>query len=104
MRSIVVPSTPKYAPQFRFCFRLRYDICLVSEQQRLVPGTLWPQAVAATARARASGALQPIVTTQTVVEEQGIPFLVRVLAGTGRTRRSRLAPISYSASRCRSSR
>jgi len=60
---------------------LRYDIYLVSEQQRLVPGTLWPQAVAATARARASGALQPIVTTQTIVEDQGIPFLVRVLAG-----------------------
>mgnify|MGYP002351943231 CR=1 FL=1 len=60
---------------------MRYDIYLVSEQQRLVPGTLWPQAVAATARARASGALQPIVTTQTVVAEQGIPFLVRVLAG-----------------------
>jgi sulfate adenylyltransferase (ADP) / ATP adenylyltransferase len=53
----------------------------VNEQQRLVPGTLWPRAVAATARARASGALQPIVTTQTIVEEQGIPFLVRVLAG-----------------------
>ena len=41
--------------------------------------------MAATARARASGALQPIVTTQTVVAEQGIPFLVRALAGrTGR--------------------
>lgn len=53
----------------------------MSEQQRLVPGTLWRQAVAATARARASGALQPIITTQTVVEDQGIPFLVRVLAG-----------------------
>ena len=53
----------------------------MSEQQRLVPGALWPQAVAATARARASGALQPIVTTKTLVEEQGIPFLVRVLAG-----------------------
>ncbi|MFN8467372.1 MAG: hypothetical protein U0X20_17575 [Caldilineaceae bacterium] len=53
----------------------------MSEQQRLVPGTLWPQAVAAAARARASGALQPILTTQAVVEEQGIPFLVRVLAG-----------------------
>ena len=53
----------------------------MSEQQRLVPGTLWPQAVAATARARAGGALQPIVTTQTIVEDQGIPFLVRVLAG-----------------------
>lgn len=37
--------------------------------------------MAATARARASGALQPIVTTQTIVEDQGIPFLVRVLAG-----------------------
>lgn len=53
----------------------------MSEQQRLVPGTLWSQAVAAAARARASGALQPIVTTQTIVEDQGIPFLVRVLAG-----------------------
>jgi len=60
---------------------LRYDVYLVSEQQRLVPGKLWRQAVTATARARASGALQPIVTTQTVVEDQGIPFLVRVLAG-----------------------
>ena len=53
----------------------------MNEQQRLLPGSIWPRAVAATARARASGALQPIVTTQSVVEEQGIPFLVRVLAG-----------------------
>jgi ATP adenylyltransferase len=36
--------------------------------------------VAATARARASGALRTIETRQTIVEEQGIPFLVRVLA------------------------
>lgn len=67
--------------QFRIYFRLRYHVRLVNEQQRLLPGTLWPLAVAATARARASGALQPIETIQTVVEEHGIPFLVRVLAG-----------------------
>jgi ATP adenylyltransferase len=50
-------------------------------EQRNPEGTLWARAVAATARARASGALQPIATIQTIVEDQGIPFLVRVLAG-----------------------
>jgi ATP adenylyltransferase len=50
-------------------------------EQRTRPHTLWAAAVAATARARASGALQPIATTETIVEEQGIPWRVRVLAG-----------------------
>jgi sulfate adenylyltransferase (ADP) / ATP adenylyltransferase len=73
----------KLVCQFRICFRVRYHVRLVNEQQRLLPGTLWPLAVAATARALAVAALQPIETTQTVVEEEGISFLVRVLAGRG---------------------
>jgi ATP adenylyltransferase len=50
-------------------------------QQRLTPGTLWPLAAAATTRARAEGALQPIATELHVVKQEDIPFLVRVLAG-----------------------
>jgi ATP adenylyltransferase len=54
-------------------------------EPRLSPGTLWPAAAAATARARAAGALHTIATRPELVEEQGIPFLVRVLAsGAGR--------------------
>jgi ATP adenylyltransferase len=50
-------------------------------QQRLIQGTLRPLAVAAAARARVEGSLQPIATDLHVVEQEGIPFLVRVLAG-----------------------
>lgn len=41
------------------------------------PGTLWPQIVARTAHARASGALHPIETTQTTVDDGGVRFVVR---------------------------
>ncbi len=79
------PAVPLTAPpndgaNFRICFRLRYH-CLLVNQQRLTQGALWSLAAAATARARAAGALQPIATNLHVVEQEGTPFLVRVLAG-----------------------
>jgi sulfate adenylyltransferase (ADP) / ATP adenylyltransferase len=48
------------------------------------PGHLWPQIVAISASALASGALHSIPTTYEPVEDQGIPFLVRVLTNLAR--------------------
>jgi sulfate adenylyltransferase (ADP) / ATP adenylyltransferase len=46
----------------------------------LQPGTLQARTAEAIARARQSGALRPIETVQHTIQEQGIPFLVRLLA------------------------
>jgi ATP adenylyltransferase len=48
------------------------------------PGTLAAAVSAATARALAAGALQPIPTGSTFLEEGGVRFLVRVLANLAR--------------------
>ncbi|WP_008309511.1 ATP adenylyltransferase family protein [Leptolyngbya sp. PCC 6406] len=45
----------------------------------LTPGNLWTAAQQTTDRAIASGALQSIATDFTLLEEGGIPFLVRIL-------------------------
>ncbi len=50
----------------------------------LEPGTLWPKAVAQTECALACGALQPIPTESVLIEQAGIPFLVRILANIAR--------------------
>lgn len=50
----------------------------------LEPGHLWSKAVAQTEHALACGALQPIPTESTVIEQAGIPFLVRILANITR--------------------
>lgn len=50
----------------------------------LEPGTLWSKAVAQTEYALACGALQPIPTESVVIEQEGISFLVRILANIAR--------------------
>lgn len=50
----------------------------------LTPTTLWSAAQRATAHGLACGALQPIATEFTVLEAEGIPFLVRILANLAR--------------------
>jgi ATP adenylyltransferase len=47
-------------------------------------GTLWRAIVERTARALASGALVPIRTEVEVVEDEGVPFLVRVVSSLER--------------------
>lgn len=46
----------------------------------LTPGTLWAHIVAASARAQQLGAIQPIATQRVVVSDQGMNFVVRLLA------------------------
>jgi len=46
----------------------------------LEPGTLWPALRARAERALRCGALEPITTERTELEEAGIRFVVRVLA------------------------
>ena len=53
-------------------------------RQRLVPGTLAAAIAARAERALREGALLPIPTRAHVVEDGGIPFVVRVLAGPAR--------------------
>ncbi|NNL67675.1 MAG: phosphorylase [Myxococcales bacterium] len=53
-------------------------------EEELAPGSLWEATAAAVARARASGALEPLTTRVETVVEAGIPFSVRVLAGMER--------------------
>jgi ATP adenylyltransferase len=60
-------------------------------------GTLWSTLVERTARALASGALVPIRTEVEVIEDDGVPFLVRVVSVKPRREmssimRSRSAP------------
>lgn len=50
----------------------------------LLPGTLWPRVIAQTQSALENGALQPIATEIHSLEEQGINFLVRILANLER--------------------
>ncbi len=79
------PCTPI---PFSLSYALLY--CFVNRQQRLGVDALWSRAVAAATHAQAVGALQPIATMQHIVEDQGIPFLVREL--TGRRQRAAAAP------------
>jgi ATP adenylyltransferase len=50
----------------------------------LKKGTLWNRIVATTEQARASGALLPIATNEAYIDDNGIRFFVRVLAGLRR--------------------
>jgi ATP adenylyltransferase len=56
----------------------------VAKPEPFEPGTLAAAVSAATARALAAGALQPIPTGSTFLEEGGVRFLVRVLANLAR--------------------
>ncbi|KFE62758.1 ATP adenylyltransferase family protein [Hyalangium minutum] len=53
-------------------------------------GTLWSTIVERTARALASGALVPIRTEVEVIEDEGVPFLVRVVSNL--ERKAKAAP------------
>lgn len=44
---------------------------------RLQRGMLWPAVLRQTEHALASGALRPVETTQTTIEDGGVRFLVR---------------------------
>lgn len=50
----------------------------------LPPGTLWPRVITQTQSALENGALQPIATEIHSLEEQGVNFLVRILANLER--------------------
>ncbi len=54
------------------------------ERPPFAPGSLAPRIGAVTARALAAGALLPVPTGQTFVEDGGVRFLVRVLANLAR--------------------
>jgi ATP adenylyltransferase len=51
-------------------------------------GTLWSSIIERTARALASGALVPIRTEVELVEDEGVPFLVRVVSNLERKARA----------------
>lgn len=51
---------------------------------KLEPNTLWSRAIARSERALARGSLEPIATEQEWVEENGIRFIVRILASFAR--------------------
>ncbi|HEY9824523.1 MAG TPA: hypothetical protein V6D19_03685, partial [Stenomitos sp.] len=50
----------------------------------LQPGTLWPRIQHQTEHALACGALLPIATTYTWIEQQDVRFLIRILANIQR--------------------
>lgn len=50
---------------------------MTSTRRFLQPGTLWPSVCSATHGALAAGALEPFQTTQIVLEDSGVAFLVR---------------------------
>ncbi len=55
----------------------------------LDPATLWGKLIERGHQALTDGALQPLVTEQAVVEQAGLRFLVRVLAGLARKDQAR---------------
>ncbi|HRD67443.1 MAG TPA: phosphorylase [Candidatus Competibacter sp.] len=62
----------------------------MNDEQRLAPGTLWPLIQRRQREALASGALQPIATTQEFVEDGGIRFLIRIAANLARKEADRV--------------
>ena len=61
------------------------------EHLRLQSGTLWPAILRQTEHALRRGALRPIETVQTVLEERGISFLVRQVSSLARKEETRQA-------------
>ncbi|CAB3798301.1 hypothetical protein LMG28614_04734 [Paraburkholderia ultramafica] len=59
------------------------------EHLRLRPGTLWPAILRQTEHALQRGALRPIETVQTVLEERGIGFVVRQVSSLARKEKAR---------------
>lgn len=58
---------------------------------QLLPGTLWPSVLDHTRHALACGALQPIETHPKVIDDAGIPFVVRRVSSLARKARARHA-------------
>ncbi|WP_341316605.1 phosphorylase [Paraburkholderia sp. IMGN_8] len=58
----------------------------------LQPGTLWPAILRQTEHALHRGALRPIETTQALIEDRGIRFLVRQVSSLTRKEETRHAP------------
>jgi ATP adenylyltransferase len=63
----------------------------IMEHLLLQPGTLWPTVLRQTEHALRHGALRPIETTQTLLEERGIRFLVRQVTSLARKEETRQA-------------
>src|SRR5258706_6084844 len=61
------------------------------EHLRLQPGTLWPAILRQTEHALRRGALRPIETTQALIEEGGVRFLVRQVSSLARKEETRQA-------------
>ncbi|MEZ0603932.1 DUF4922 domain-containing protein [Paraburkholderia sp. IW21] len=61
------------------------------EPLRLQPGSLWPAILRQTEHALRRGALRPIETIQTLLEERGIRFLVRQVSSLARKEETRQA-------------
>jgi sulfate adenylyltransferase (ADP) / ATP adenylyltransferase len=59
------------------------------ESRQLQPGTLWPALLRQTEHALRRGALRPIETTQTQIEQGGIRFLVRQVSSLARKEENR---------------
>ncbi|SOF00003.1 ATP adenylyltransferase (5',5'''-P-1,P-4-tetraphosphate phosphorylase II) [Burkholderia sp. OK233] len=62
------------------------------EPLRLQPGTLWPAILRQTEHALRCGALRPIETTQALIEERDVGFLIRQVSSLTRKEEARQAP------------
>ncbi|RKF50851.1 phosphorylase [Paraburkholderia fungorum] len=58
----------------------------------LQPGTLWPAILRQTEHALRCGALRPIETIQTLIEDRGIRFLIRQVSSLARKEQARQVP------------
>ncbi|MGU7774470.1 ATP adenylyltransferase family protein [Burkholderia sp. MR1-5-21] len=56
----------------------------MNDPLRLQPGTLWPAVLRQAGHALACGALRPIETTQTTIDDGGVRFLVREVSSLAR--------------------
>lgn len=56
---------------------------------KLEPNTLWSKITTRTQSALASGALQSLPTEQTIIEDEGIPFLTRILQNLQRKKEAK---------------
>ena len=60
-------------------FPFAYDLLMTDQDSQLTPGTLQASLLERTANARRCGALEFLQTTTEVIQQDGIPFQVRVL-------------------------
>jgi ATP adenylyltransferase len=69
------------------------------EHLSLQPGTLWPAILRQTEHALRCGALRPIETTQALIDDSGVRFLVRQVSSLARKEEARQAPKLRAAAR-----